>query len=333
MKVIILLAGHGTRLRPHTWSRPKALLATAGNTVVGHLLDNLREITSEEVIFVVGYHGDQIEEWVRENYPDLNSHFVTQELALGQAHAVWLCHDYLDDNEVAVAFGDSILAADYKGMGDPNADGVFLVKEVDDPRRFGVVALDEHGYVTKFIEKPSTLKYRLAIAGASWFRSGRYLFRFVDRIIREKRKTLGEYFMADAYTRMLQEGARLRTKEADFWDDAGTPEALLQSNMQLLARNYSSADAQQQTISGNFAVVPPVYLHPTVDIESAVIGPFASIGAGVRIRNSIVSHSVVEDGADIDRCVLERALIGKNAKVSGRGKMLSVGDNSVVNLG
>jgi glucose-1-phosphate thymidylyltransferase len=332
MKVIILLAGHGTRLRPHTWSRPKALLKTAGNTVVGHLLSHMRDITSEEVIFVVGYHGDQIEKWVRENYPDLDTHFVTQEMALGQAHAVWLCHDYLDSNEVVVAFGDGIVAADYRGIANPNVDGVFLVKKVDDPRRFGVVTLNESGHITRFIEKPSTLDHKLAIAGISWFRSGRYLYRFVDRIIKEERKTLGEYFMADAYKLMLEEGARIRTKEPDYWEDAGTLDALLQTNTRLLSMDYGSTDALERSFVGGFSVVPPVYLHPTADIKSAVIGPYTSIGAGVRIRNAIVRHSIIEDGADINYCVLEKALIGENARVSGRGKMLFIGDNSTIDL-
>jgi glucose-1-phosphate thymidylyltransferase len=332
MKVIILLAGYGTRLRPHTWSRPKALLKIAGNTVVGHLLDHLRDITTEEVIFVVGYHGDQIKKWVRENYPDLDSHFVTQEVALGQAHAVWICHEYLDSNDIAVVFGDGILAADYRGMADPTVDGLFVVKQVDDPRRFGVVALDERGYVTRFIEKPSTLDHKLAMAGVSWFRSGQYLFRFIDRTIKEKRKTLGEYFMADAYKLMLEEGARLRTKESDYWEDAGTPEALLQTNRRLLSMDYGSVDAIERSFAGGFSVVPPVYLHPTANIRSAVIGPYTSVGAGVRIRNAVVSHSIIEDGADINYCVLEKALIGENARVSGRGKMLFIGDNSTIDL-
>ena len=332
MKVIILLAGHGTRLRPYTWSRPKALLKTAGNTVLGHLLNHMRDITTEEVIFVVGYHGDQIEKWVRENYPDLDSHFVTQEMALGQAHAVWLCNDYLDSKDVVVAFGDGILAADYGGIADPNVDGVILVKKVTDPRRFGVVALNESGYITRFIEKPSTLDNKLAIAGISWFHSGRYLLRFIDRIIKEERKTLGEYFMADAYKLMIEEGARLRIKEPDYWEDAGTLDALLQTNTRLLTMDYGSTDALERSFVGGFSVVPPVYLHPTANVKAAVIGPFASIGAGVRIRNAIVCHSIIEDGADINNCILEKALIGENARVSGRGKMLFIGDNSTIDL-
>ncbi|MCP5100215.1 MAG: NTP transferase domain-containing protein, partial [Chloroflexi bacterium] len=113
MKIIIPLAGFGTRMRPLTWSRAKPLLTLAGNTIVGHLLELMADITTDEVIFVVGYKHEQIEAWIREKYPNLNAQFVTQEEALGQAHAIWMCRDFLDDGDVLVAFGDGVVDAEY----------------------------------------------------------------------------------------------------------------------------------------------------------------------------------------------------------------------------
>jgi glucose-1-phosphate thymidylyltransferase len=333
MKSIILLAGFGTRLRPHTWSRPKPILRVAGNTVVGHLLDRLADVTTDEVIFVVGYRGDQIESWIRENYPHLDTRFVIQEQALGQAHAVWLCRDYLDDEDVLLAFGDGIVEADYTKLADPAVDGVFLVKEVEDPRRFGVSVLDEEGYIREFIEKPPTMEHRLAIAGIYWFKSGRFLADAVDKVIKSERKTLGEYFMADAYQLMIEEGAKLRTMQVRQWADAGTPEALLDTNRRLLAVGYGSDDALERGFSDGFTVVPPVYIHPAADIEAAVIGPYATIEAGVTIRNAIVRNSIIDPGATIQDCVLDNALIGENARVIGQGKAIFVGDDSSVNVG
>lgn len=333
MKVIILLAGYGTRLRPHTWSRPKPILRVAGNTVVGHVLDRLSDLTTEEVIFVVGYKGDQIEAWIRENYPHLDTHFVIQEEALGQAHAVWLCRDYMDDEDILVAFGDGIIEADYTALADPATDGVFLVKEVEDPRRFGVSVLDEHGYIREFIEKPPTTEHKLAMVGVYWFRSGRYLARAVDNVISSDRKTLGEYFMADAYQIMLEQGAKLRTMRAQQWADAGTPEAILSANRRLLAAGYGSEDALERGFADGFAVAPPVYIHPLADIEASVIGPYASVEANVKIRNAIVRNSIIDPGAQIRDCVLENALVGEDAEVIGQGKSLFVGDNSSVDLG
>jgi glucose-1-phosphate thymidylyltransferase len=333
MKVIILLAGYGTRLRPHTWSRPKPLLKVAGNTVVGHLLDLMRAVTTDEVIFVVGYRGDQIQEWIETNYPNLKTRFVTQEEPKGQAHAVWLCREYLDDQDVVVAFGDGIIDADFAGMARQSADGVFLLKEVEDPRRFGVAVLDKSGKITRFIEKPPTTEHKMAIVGVYWFRSGHFLFGALDKVIRENRQTLGEYFMADAFQVMLEDGAKLRTMQVQTWLDAGTPEAILKTNARLLGAGYASPDAMERSFEDGFTVVPPVYLHPTAQIEASVIGPYASIEANAKIANAVVRNSIIDPGAEICDCILENALVGENARVTGRGKSLFVGDNSWVDLG
>jgi len=321
MKVIVLLAGYGTRMRPHTWSRPKPLLKVAGNTVVGHILDQMREITTEEVIFVVGYRGDQIEQWIQENYANLDTHFVVQEEALGQAHAVWLCRDYLDDGDVVVAFGDGIIEADYANLNKTAADAVFLVQEIEDARRFGVAVLNDDGYVVELIEKPPTTQYKLAIAGINWFRRGRQLFEATDSIIKSGRKTLGEYFMVDAYQVLLENGAKIRTELLKQWEDAGTPQALLQTN------------ARERGFSESFTVVPPVYVHPSAEISESVIGPYTSVEANAKITKSVIRNSIIDPGAVISNCVLENTLIGENTEVTGRAKALFVGDNSKVEIG
>ncbi len=332
MKVIILLAGYGTRMRPHTWSRPKPLLKVAGNTVIGHILDLMSAITTEEVIFVVGYKGDQIEDWIRTNYPHLDTHFVIQEEALGQAHAVWLCREFLGDDDVVLAFGDGIVEADFANLPNPDADAVFMVKEVDDPRRFGVVVLNEAGYATALIEKPPTTEHKLVIAGINWFRSGRQLYEAVDTVMKEGRKTLGEYFMVDAYQVLLERGAKIRTKSLVQWVDAGTPQAILSTNARLLSTGYASQDALERSYNEDFTVLPPVYIHPESQIEASVIGPYASIDAKVKISNAIIRNSIIDTGAQIENCVLESTLVGENAKVFGRSNTLFVGDDSTVEL-
>lgn len=333
MKVIILLAGYGTRMRPHTWSRPKPILNVAGNTVVGHILDLMADLTTEEVVFVVGYKGDQIEAWIREHYPNLDTHFVVQEEALGQAHAIWLCKDYLDDGDVVVAFGDGIIEAAYSDMANPEVDGVILVEEIEDPRRFGVAVLDEDGFITRFIEKPPTMEHKMAIAGINWFRSGRQLVEATDQVMKQNRQTLGEYFMVDAYQVMLENGARMRTMQLEQWADAGTPKAILETNARLLSVGFGSYDALERSFSENFTLIPPVYLHDSVIIEAAVIGPYASIGAGVTVTNAVIRNSIIDQGAVIDNCVLDGALVGENAIVKGRTKSLFIGDNSSVEIG
>jgi glucose-1-phosphate thymidylyltransferase len=333
MKVIILLAGYGTRMRPHTWSRPKPILNVAGNTIVGHILDLMTDITTEEVIFVVGYKGEQIEACIREKYGHLDTHFVVQEEALGQAHAVWLCQDYLDDGDVVVAFGDGIVDAAYGDMPNPEVDAVILVEKVEDPRRFGVAVLDEDGFITGFIEKPPTMEHKMAIAGINWFRSGRRLFEATDQILKHNRQTLGEFFMVDAYQVMLENGAKMRTMQLNQWADAGTPEAILETNSRMLAVGYGSYEALERSFSENFTLIPPVYMHDSVIADASVIGPYVSIGPGVTLTNVVVRNSIIDQGAVLENCILDGALIGENAKVSGRAKSLFIGDNSTVDIG
>ena len=332
MKTIILLGGYGTRMRPHTWSRAKPLLRVAGNSIIGHLLDLMKEVTTGQVIFVVGYKGDQIETWLREHYSHLDIHFVVQEQALGQAHALWLCREYLDSDEDAlIAFGDGIVKADYAALANDD-DAVFLVKEVDDPRTFGVVVLNEAGYVTKFVEKPKTMNDRLAIAGVYWFKNSRNLRDAVDTVLSTGRQTLGEYYLADAFQVMLEQGDKISVAAADVWEDAGKPNTILHTNRRMLSLGYATFEAIERGYGEGFVVVPPVYIHPDADIEASVIGPFASIEANVVIRNAVVRDSIIDEGAKIEDCVIENSLIGEKAQVKGRGRELFIGDNAIVDL-
>ena len=337
MKVIILLAGYGTRMRPHTWSRPKALMKVAGNTTLGHLLDLMSDVTTEEVIFVVGYRGDQIREWIAENYPHLDAHWVVQENALGQAHAVHLCKEFLEkDGQVVVGFGDGIIKADYgdyTNVAGNDADAVLLVKEVEDPRPFGVVSLNDDGFVTEFIEKPETKENKNAVVGINWFRSSRQLLDAIETILRDERMTKGEYFMADAYQVMLEEGAKMRTMQVDYWFDAGKPGHILETNQKLLALgNGVSEDALERGYGEGFTVVPPVYVHDSAEIESSVIGPFAHIDANAKISNAVISNSIIDPNAEVSNIVLAEALVGEDAKVTGKAAGLFVGDKSIVDL-
>jgi glucose-1-phosphate thymidylyltransferase len=333
MKIIIPLAGFGTRMRPHTWSRAKPLLSVAGNTIIGHLLNFMREITTEEVVFVVGYKGNEIEAWIREHYPHLNAHFVVQEEALGQAHAIWMCRDFLDEGEVLVAFGDGIVEARYKEIPEPDADGVILVQEMEDPRTFGVVVTDENDVVHDFIEKPNTMEHKQVLAGIYWFKNGRLLYNAIQTIIEENRQTKGEFYLVDAYKVMLGQGAVIKTKPTIFWLDAGKPDYMLSTNQKLLSLGYGTQDAIERSYAEDFTVVPPVFIHETAVIDQSVIGPFASIDAGATVKRSVVRNSIIDAGAHIENCVLDEALVGKNARLTGQPKAMFVGDDSNVEIG
>ncbi len=338
MKTIILLGGYGTRMRPHTWSRPKPLLRLAGNTVLGHILERMQAVTQDEVIFVVGYKAEQIETWVRRQYPDMNSRFVLQQEPLGQAHAVWLCRDYLqNDDQLVLAFGDAIVDAEFDKVSalaaKDTVDAIFMVVEIDDPRGHGVVVLNEQGIVERFIEKPPTTEHKLLVTGLNWFRSARQLASAVDKVIEEGRQTMGEHFMADAYRVMLERGARIRTLPVQRWVDTGQPQNMLTANARLLAVGYSTQEAIERSYAEDFTVLPPVYLHPEARVERSVIGPYVSIEAGATIRDSVLRNSVVDGHALIKNCVLDGALVGEHCRIEGRRKAIFLGDNSQVEVG
>ncbi len=333
MKVIIPLAGYGKRMRPHTWSRAKPLLNVSGNTVIGHLLDQMEEVTKEEVIFVVGYKGDELETWIRQHYPHLDAYFVTQEEPLGQAHAIWLCRDFMDENEILIAFGDGIVKADYLSIPDPNADAVCLVQEVDDPRTFGVAVTNNEGFITHFIEKPMTTEHKSAVAGIYWFRHGNVLRQALEKTIEEGRKTKGEFYLVDTYRVLLEQGVKILPKPTIFWLDAGKPDFMLTTNAQLLALGYGTENAIELSYAGDFTVLPPVFIHDSANITGSVIGPYANIEANVTIKDSIVRNSIIDAGTQIENCVLDGAIIGENCKVNGQSKALFIGDNSIVELG
>ena len=331
MKVIIPLAGFGSRMRPHTWSRAKPLLNVAGKTVIGHLLDQMAAITTEEVVFIVGYRGEELEAWIRQQYSHLDSQFVQQPEPLGQAHALWLCRDFMV-GEVLVAFGDGIVKAEYADIPEPDVDAVMLVQEVEDPRKFGVVAVDEQGIVQQLVEKPKTMAHKLAAAGIHWFGDGRLLAQALDTVIREDRKTKGEYYLADAYQVLLAQGIKIGTKPTTFWLDAGNPENILATNARLLGLGYGTVNAIDRSYAEDFTVIPPVFLHETAVVERSVIGPYVSIEAGAVVQDSIVRNSLIDAKAHLENCILNTALVGERASVKGQSLKLFVGDDTRVEL-
>lgn len=337
MKIIIPLAGFGTRMRPHTWSRAKPLLHVAGNTIIGHLLNLMADLTEapgNEVVFVVGYKGDEIEAWLRQHYSHLAMHFVVQEEPLGQAHAIWVArHHIADDEDVLIAFGDGIVDAHYTAIPDASVDGVLLVQEMEDPRTFGVVVTDEERFVTDFIEKPDGFEHRNVIAGIYWFRNGRFLRQALDTLIEMGPQTKGEYYLVDAYHVMMAQGARFKTQPTIIWLDAGKPEFMLEANRRLLGLGHGiTEDIIDVSYAMDFTALPPIFLHETAVVDASVLGPYVSIGANVTIKNSIIRNSIIDAGATIENAIIEDSLIGENTRVAGKRVTLFLGDNSTVQL-
>jgi glucose-1-phosphate thymidylyltransferase len=330
MKIVIPMAGYGTRLRPHTWSKPKPLVSVAGKAVLGHVLDMFAHVPDvEEIIFIVGYLGEQAEAFMAEYYPETSTRFVLQEEMLGQSHALWLARDYLE-GPICMVFVDTLIEADLSGLSKEPADAVAWLKAVDDPRRFGVAEVDEKGFVHRLIEKPKDMTNNLALVGFYYFKDAERLVRAIERQMEGGTKLGGEFYLADAINILLEQGLRMRAETVDVWKDCGKPDALLDTNRYLLDHdrdNTSEAARRDAAI-----IIPPVFIHPTAAISESVIGPHASIGPRCVIQRSVVSNSIVEAGALIQDTVLTVSIVGQEARVVGQPQRLNIGDHSAIDI-
>ena len=336
-KIVIPMAGWGTRMRPHTYSKPKPLVSVAGKTTLEHLLDMFKTMPNPEnleYIFIVGpFLGElQIPAFIQENYPDIKAHYIVQNEMKGQSHAMWLAREYLH-GPMQMVFSDTLIETDFSFLANETADSVAWVMPVPDPRRFGVAELGEDGYVKRFIEKPQTMENNLVIAGCYYFREGKELIAAIEEQFKRNMTLKNEFFLADAMSIMIEQGLKIRVHEISTWLDTGTIEATLDTNKVLLEKQGK----QVKTYTGkNVNVIEPCAIHPSAEISNSTIGPYASIGANCKIENSTISESILEADCEIQDSVLKRSLIGKQAKVTGRGdghvSQLNVGDSSEVLL-
>ncbi len=337
LKIIIPMAGWGTRMRPHTWSKPKPLVSVAGKTSLEHLLDMFKTLpdpSNVEYVFIVGpFLGEQqMPPFIKEHYPEFKAHFVVQNEMKGQSHALWLAREHLKGPAI-VCFADTLMETDFSFLDREEADAVAWVMPVEDPRRFGVAEVGAEGWVTRFIEKPQSMENNLVVVGCYYFRSGENLLAAIEEQMRRGIMLKGEYFLTDTITVMIGSGARVRTEKISSWLDTGTIEATLDTNCILLDRGAdNTAEAEGRP---NVKIVPPVFIHPSAEISEAIIGPHASIGANCRIHKAIIQESIIEEGCRIENTALTRSLIGRNCVVEGQmnkeeSARLNIGDNSIV---
>lgn len=337
LKIVIPMAGWGTRMRPHTWSKPKPLVSVAGKTSLEHLLDMFKTLpdpAKTEYVFIVGpYLGElQIPAFIKENYPQLKAHYVVQHEMKGQSHALWLAREYLR-GPMIVCFSDTLMETDFSFLAQEQADGVAWVMPVPDPRRFGVAEEGANGWVKRFIEKPKDMENNLVVVGCYYLKSAERLLAAIDDQMKRGIMLKGEYFLTDSISIMIEGGAKVRTNKIGTWLDTGTIEATLDTNRILLERGAenSSTAAHRPTVK----IEAPVFIHPTAKVEASVIGPYVSIGANCEINMAVIQDSIIEPGSKIIRTALKRSLIGRNCHVEGQpneqeASSLNIGDDSSV---
>jgi glucose-1-phosphate thymidylyltransferase len=321
MKAIIPMAGSGTRLRPLTHSRPKALLRVGSKPILAHIIDSLIVIGCDEFILIISHEGAKIPQYLRENYPGIKIETIIQEETLGLGHAVNLAEKKARGSEIVVIYGDTIIKGELTDLVDNTVDGVIAVKEVDDPRRFGVVNVKD-GIITKFVEKPTVPESNLAIVGLNYFKQSDNLFDCLHTVIDKNLKTKGEFQITDAFQMMVESGYKMKPFRIEGWFDAGTQKSLLETNSYMLKKDGNTA-----CIEGS-VIIPPVFIPENAVIVNSIIGPDVCIGDNAIIEKSIISDSIIGAGAKIKKAVLSGSLIGEYAEVADIARKLSISDHS-----
>jgi glucose-1-phosphate thymidylyltransferase len=259
----------------------------------------------------------------------VKAYYVEQAEMKGQSHALYLAKEYLQ-GEAIVAFVDTLMEIDLSFLSNEEDDAVVCVKEVIDPRRFGVAEVGPDGYVKRLIEKPSDMRNNLAMVGFYYFKRAEDLLSAIEEQMRRNVQLKNEFFLADAVNIMLERGLKMRTQKVGVWLDAGTPETLLETNHYLLDNGHDNSATASDCIS--VVISPPVFIHPTAKITRSIIGPYVSVGAGCNVENSIICDSILEDEATVNGAILESSLIGRKAKIRRRPGVLNAGDQTELTL-
>lgn len=330
MKAIIPVAGAGTKLRPHTYTQPKALIPIAGKTILSFIVDQLHDAGIDEFIFIVGYLGEKIQDYVVENYPQLKTHFVYQNERHGLGHAIELTREIVANDEVFVVLGDTICEYDVKEvLNSPTS--MLGIKKVDDPRNFGVASIGEDGFIESLVEKPAIPKSNMALVGLYKIKETHFLFECLHTLFLKSEKVNGEYNLTDALDCMVKKGAKFQSFKVKSWFDCGKKETLLESNATLLKKFGGNTDFNHGYL--NTIIIPPVSIAPGCDISNSIIGPHVAIGANTSIQHSIVRESIIGSFTNLYEVVLDNSLIGSDASVKGLSRSLNIGDNTEIDFG
>ncbi|MEP7195489.1 MAG: sugar phosphate nucleotidyltransferase [Saprospiraceae bacterium] len=329
MKVIIPVAGAGTKLRPFTYTQPKPLIPVAGKPILSYILDQLIASGQNDFIFVVGYLADKIIEFLDQYYPHIKKEYIIQKERQGLGHAIYGCKEIIDeDEEVIIQLGDSILDLDLKVL-TRCKHNTLAVRKVQDPRSFGVVELDENGFIKKLVEKPIIPKSNLALVGLYYIKEFHQLVQALEYNIENDIRTKGEFHLTDGLMRLLELGYRFEVMEVKNWFDCGKKEVLLETNAIMLDR------APQENFpiqTENCIIIPPVRIGINCKIKNSIIGPHASIGESTEIDNSIIKEAIIGNFSLLDSIVMQHSIIGNDVIIKGRSQTYNVGDNTELDV-
>lgn len=332
MKIIIPMAGRGSRLVQLTQHKPKALVRLADKRLLDHVLGTfqvLEKTYTLEYIFIIGYLGEQIREYMQETHPDKNVTYYVQEQLLGQSHAVYLAKEAIS-GPILLTYCDTIIETDLSYLPLETMDGVASVLDVDDPRSHGVAVVGSDNLITKLIEKPQTMEHKSVLTGLYYFADGQELIKAIEIQIQRDASLNNEYYLADAINILVENGMRIRTEGVSQWLDAGTPETIIETNAYLL-QHRSESDNESMAGSSNI-FIHPVHVHESSRVENSIIGPNVSIGKNCSISGSILKNTIVDDDSNVTEATLVDSLIGKGCSVSGNPTQALAADHDDVRI-
>jgi glucose-1-phosphate thymidylyltransferase len=330
MKAVIPVAGTGKRLRPHTYSQPKPLIPVAGKPIIAFIIDEMVANGVDEIIFIIGYLGEKIKDYVSKSYPDLKTVFVTQEETLGSGHAIWMAKEYIqDEKDCLIVLGDTVFEADIKEMLS-NPLSCLAIKRVEDPREFGVVELGSNGEVLRVIEKPKIPKSNMALVGLYKISAVKELMEALEFNIKNDIRTIGEFHLTDGIARMIDGGVDFRTQIIHNWFDCGKKEILLETNAMLLAKQkYNHHESEEFETS---IIIHPVSIGKNCKVMNSIIGPNVSIGDGTTVESTIIKDSIIGSNSVIEEAILQKSVVGNDTAIRGLRQSLNLGDNTEIDF-
>ena len=331
MKAIIPVAGVGTKLRPLTYTQPKALIPIAGKTILGVIVDQLTDAGVTEFVFVIGYLGEKIQRYIDRKYPHLKHTFVTQNDRRGTGHAIWLTQEAVGNDEVMIVLGDTVCDYNVREVLQSSASQIG-VRKVDDPRSFGVAELNEKDNVMRMVEKPLIPKSNMAMVGIYYIKETAALYAALNKDLNNAADETGEYHLTSALQHMLEEGVTLHAFRVNNWFDCGKKETLLSTNATLLRQMEDEQSIKKEYDFHNTVVIHPVNIAEGCNINNSIIGPNVTIGEHTRIESSIVRDSIIGSYAELHQVVLNSSIIGSDAYVRGLSQSLNIGDNTEIDL-
>jgi len=328
MRIIVPMAGMGKRMRPHTLTTPKPIIPVAGKPIVQHLVEDIIRMCNqkvEEIAYVVGHFGKEAEDNLIKIAESLGAkgtiHY--QDTPLGTAHAI-LCAQSALKGPVVVAFADTLFSADFRM--DEDCDGVIWVKQIEDPRQFGVVKTTKDNVITDFVEKPKDFVSDLAIIGIYYIKDGENLKAELQYLIDNNILDKGEYQLTNALENMKAKGLKLKAGQVDEWLDCGNKDATVYTNKRVLELKYPNNHIAKTATLTNSVVIPPCFIGENVTLENAVVGPFVSVGSNSSINSSVVRNSIVRENTSIQDAGIDNSLIGNYVQYRQQLRDLSLGD-------